>query len=349
MNVTTARRPVISAWSAVSPFGLRAADFVEGVRNGTPTFAPLGEKWQTPAEQACLVPDFDIREVLGKKGTRSMDRVTALAVTAVDRLVRYGNGDRIGGVGEHAALVLGTNTGSAQSIMDFTRDSLVGEHPYFVDPARFPNTVMNCAAGQCAIWHDLRGPNTTIAAGRLTGLLALRYALRLQRAGHADTVLFGAAEEFSTARSWLDWHVRGDAAGPLGEGCALLLLEPEEQAERHGRTALAEVLGLSVGVHHGDATPVLARCVRRVLEGLNESAVDAALIGAESDREALPDGVADVADVVAVGDLIGDTGAASGAFQLVAALGRFGGAGRHVLLTSADHDGAVGAALLQLS
>ncbi len=347
MNVTTAHRPVISAWSAVSPFGLCVADFVEGVRTATPTLAPLGEKWQAPAEQACLVPDFEIREVLGKKGTRSMDRVTALAVTAVDRLVRDSDGDRIGGVDEHAALVLGTNTGSAQSIMDFTRDSLVGEQPYFVDPARFPNTVMNCAAGQCAIWHDLRGPNTTIAGGRLTGLLALRYALRLQRAGHADTVLFGAAEEFSTARSWLDWHVRGgDAASPLGEGCALLLLEPQEQAERHGRTALAEVLGLSVGVHHGDVAPVLARCVRRVLAGLGASTADAALIGAEGDRAALPDGVA---DVVAVGDLIGDTGAASGAFQLVAALGRFGGTGRHVLLTSADHDGAVGAALLRLS
>src|SRR5699024_7600310 len=93
------------------------------------------------------------------------------------------DGERLPGIGEDAGLVLGTHTGSAQSIMDFTRESLVSAKPFYVDPSLFPNTVMNCAAGQSAIWHQLKGPNTTIAGGRGTGLLALQYALRLQRAG----------------------------------------------------------------------------------------------------------------------------------------------------------------------
>ncbi|MCP5877146.1 hypothetical protein NL390_32295, partial [Klebsiella pneumoniae] len=69
------------------------------------------------------------------------------------------------------ALVLGTTTGSAESMMNFTRSSLEAEKPFYVDPALMPNAVMNCAAGQCAIWHQLKGPNTTIAGGRAAGLL----------------------------------------------------------------------------------------------------------------------------------------------------------------------------------
>ncbi|MEK8171048.1 beta-ketoacyl synthase N-terminal-like domain-containing protein [Streptomyces sp. M19] len=90
------------------------------------------------------------------------------------------------------------------------RDSLVGDRPFYVDPARFPNTVLNSAAGRSAIWHRLKGPNATVAGGHATGLLALRYAMRLQRAGRATTVVCGAVEEFSSARAWLEWHARTD-------------------------------------------------------------------------------------------------------------------------------------------
>ncbi|WP_331283956.1 beta-ketoacyl synthase N-terminal-like domain-containing protein, partial [Streptomyces sp. H39-S7] len=178
------RGPVITGWSAVSPFGIGREAFIEGVRSGRPTVTVLdSDTWTGPDEQACLVPDFDIRKVLGKKGTRSMDRVTGLAVTAIGGLM--GESVRSGPVvgDERAALVLGTNTGSAQSMMDLTRDTFVQEEPFYIDPSKFPNTVMNCAAGQCAIWYGLKGPNTTVAAGRASGLLALNYARRLLASG----------------------------------------------------------------------------------------------------------------------------------------------------------------------
>lgn len=120
-----------------------------------------------------------------------MDRVTGLAVTAVGSLLDDGERNRAVGTGEGAAFALGTTTGSAQSMMDFTRDSLTSEQPFFVDPARFPNTVMNCAAGQSAIWYQLKGPNATIAGGRTAALHALNYSRRLLGSGRARTVLCG--------------------------------------------------------------------------------------------------------------------------------------------------------------
>src|SRR5207248_2320963 len=58
-------------------------------------------------------------------------------------------------------VVLGTTVGSLRSMSDYTRETLIEERPYLVSPALFPNTVMNCAAGQSAIRHGLAGINAT--------------------------------------------------------------------------------------------------------------------------------------------------------------------------------------------
>lgn len=379
---TTASGPLISAWAAVSPWGLDRRDFSSGLRESRTTAATLDrETWTLPRHEACLVPDFGIREILGRKGTRSMDRATGLAVTALKQLLDDGEGGRLAGIGEQTGLALGTSTGSAQSIMSFTRDSLTGSKPYFVDPARFPNTVMNCAAGQSAIWHRLKGPNTTVAGGRATGLLALRYALRLQRAGRAQTFLCGAVEEFSTARAWLDWHSRGGTSAPAdgetrppGEGAAVWLVEPAEDARRNGRTALAEVLGLEFGFTP-DAESVAAmleECVSTLLTRANLGADDVWAVApstppgseGEAEQEALERVFAGHEPrEVPCAELIGDTYAASAAMQLAAVLslaegagpagaapdpGEDATAGRLALITSAESGGTTGAALLKL-
>lgn len=359
---TAVGNPVISAWSTISPFGLSSAEFAAGVRSGRKAAVRLDrDEWQVPYEEAHLVPGFDIRSVLGRRGTRSMDRASGLAVAAVGRLLGGAGGERLPGVGEDTGLALGTSTGSAQSMMDFTRDSLVGERPYLVDPARFPNTVMNCAAGQSAIWHGLKGPNTTIAGGRATGLLALQYALRLQKAGRAETLLCGAVEEFSTARAWLEWHATDRRDNVLGEGAAVWLLERVDTARANGRPGIVEVVGLEFGFARDgqEIRPVLGAGLRRLLDraGVAPEEVwavaDSQAPGAdgEAERAAIADvlGTA-VPRSVPCAESIGDTSAASAAFQIAAVLALADGAAgaRTVLVTSAESNGVVGAALLKL-
>ncbi|HEY7482833.1 MAG TPA: beta-ketoacyl synthase N-terminal-like domain-containing protein [Streptosporangiaceae bacterium] len=352
-------RTVISTWSAVSPYGLDRSDFTAGVRDERHASGPL-------------VPGFDIREVLGKKGTRSMDRITALAVAATGQLLTAPDGGRIDGAGDDTALVLGINISSAQSAMDFTRDSLVQDRPYFVNPAHFPNVVLNCAAAQCAIWHRLQGPNATISGGRAAGLLALGYALRLQRSGRATTVACGAAEEYSATRARLEHLAEPERpAGALfGEGCAMVLLEPPGRPGASGRTELAEVLALEFGVHRGpaDVRPVLAACLDRAFAAAGES--PDRLWAVISSGGPDPTGTAEdaaLADSLGAGapvrlhttDLVGDTYAASAAFGLAAALAlavpepavreaAVREAGRTALVTAVDRDGVVGCALLRL-
>ncbi|MGH3757364.1 beta-ketoacyl synthase N-terminal-like domain-containing protein [Actinophytocola sp.] len=346
---------VITAWSAVSAYGVGAAALADGLREQRTVASTVDpEAWPVPGGKACVVPGFDARELLGAKGTRSMDRVSALAVLTAGQVARDA-----GDLGEDAGLVLGVNNGSAQSMLELTRDSLVKARPEFVKPAQFPNTLMNAAAAQCAIWHRLRGPNATVAAGRTSGLVALNHARRMQRSGRAEAVLCGAAEEFSTTRAWLEHHAAPNRPDGvlLGEGCAMLLVEP---AARHGRTELAELLGLAFGVFRApaEAGPALAGCVRRVIAAAGESpdrvwAHAAAHDPDLSDVDKPVDAVLGAPLRLPMTELVGDTHAASAAFGLAAVLAlavdepRAGG--RTALVTAADRDGTVGCALLRLA
>ncbi|MFI2411796.1 beta-ketoacyl synthase N-terminal-like domain-containing protein [Streptomyces sp. NPDC018947] len=358
----TATRPVITAWSAVSPYGIGKDRFVSGVLAGQDTRTPLNPgKWAAPDDHACLIPAFELREVLGKKGTRSMDRVTGLAVTAVRDLLTD-SGDRRTASDEETALVLGTTTGSAQSMMDFTRASLEGDKPFYVDPSLMPNAVMNCAAGQCAIRHSLKGPNTTIAGGRVAGLSALSYATGLLASGRARTVLAGAAEEFSDARAWLEHHRRGeDGAGALlGEGCAMFMLESADTPGARD-LALADVLAVQSRVYADDPREALGACVDAVLRRAEVAAGDVWAVSAagpsgtvgDQEREALTARFgAEVLDRAPAMTSVGDTAAASAAFQIGALLAAAERSavpdGAVALVSSVDDNGVVACAALRL-
>ncbi|MFJ8860125.1 beta-ketoacyl synthase N-terminal-like domain-containing protein [Streptomyces sp. NPDC102451] len=367
MSTATAAAPVLperratddlvfSAWSAVSPFGRGSEAYGSGLRQGVSALSDVDQgTWPGPYAQAATVPDFSAAEALGKKGTRTMDRVTALAVSTVGQLLEACGPD-LAEPPERTGLVLGTGSGSVQSIMDFTRDSLTGGKPYHVDPARFPNTVMNRATGQSAIWHGIKGPNTTIAGGWLTGLLALSYAARLFRGGHCDRVLCGAAEEYSVQRAWLEWHSADDTARtPLGEGGTAWLLETAESARAAGRAPLARLRATRFRTYHSpdEASAALTRCVRDALADAGVSASDVGFVaplGTPGEEDAVRTALGtEPARWLRVRPLLGDTSAAATGFQTTAVLAAHEGglsSGTAALITGIDRDGTVGCAVL---
>jgi 3-oxoacyl-[acyl-carrier-protein] synthase II len=345
--------PVITGWSAVSPFGHDADALTAGAPVATQAAtSPVDrERWPVSDEVACLVPGFEVREVLGKKGTRSIDRATGLALAAVGQLVDAGVE-----TGEDTALVLGTTSGGLQSAWETTTDMLVQEKPFYIDPAKIPYVIMNGTSGQCAIWHRLRGPNTTVAAARTTGLTSLNYARRLLATGRARRVLCGGVEEYSAQRSWLEHRTRGgDGAVLLGEGCAMLLVEPGHDVGA-GRKPLAEVVAVEFGVApDGEFTDTLTTCVRRALTRAEVSAADvwAASPGGPAERQVHEDlfGADALAAVPSV-ELLGELAAATGTFQIALVLGAAArqpaAAGRFAVLTTADRDGSLACAVLKM-
>ncbi|MFF8592599.1 beta-ketoacyl synthase N-terminal-like domain-containing protein [Streptomyces sp. NPDC015220] len=358
-----AGRHFITAWSAVSPYGIDSADYARGLAADDARQAvPVGAA--DAGDEARLVPGFEVREVLGRTGTRTMDRATGLAVTAVrDLLEGADREERPVPTGTGTALVLGTTLGTAQIQHDFALASFTEAKPYDVPAQYMPNVLMNCPAAASAIRFGLKGPNTTLAGGRPSGLLALGYARRLLAAGRAERVLVGAVEEYSRTRSWIEHHTRGadETPGPLGEGCALLLVEPGPDLT-DGRRALAELLAVDVRADVDDDIAATAgACVRDALAtaGVDPAdvwaAVGGGLTGAYGRAEnELLTGLfgAEATARVPVHERIGDTAAASTAFQVAALLAvahRDPDAhGRAAVVTSTDRDGIVACAVLRL-
>src|SRR6185369_17866075 len=161
---------------------------------------------------------------------------------------------------EEVGLVLGTMFCSLQTISAFDRRALEAG-PRFASPLDFSNTVINAAAGQTAILHNLRGINSTISAGVTSGLQAISYATDLIRTGRSRVLLAGGADELCfesfygferAGRLCRSNDTDGDFPIPfdarrngmvLGEGAALLVLEDADFARERGVEPIAEIVG----------------------------------------------------------------------------------------------------------
>ncbi len=315
-----------------------------------------------PTETAPALVDFDVRTHLGRKGTVFYDRCTALAVVACGAALRDADVTVDDSTRSRIGIVLGTTLGSFRSTSDYSRDTLVQDKPYQVNPGLFPNTVMNCAAGQAAIRFGLKGVNATVAGGRLAFHQALKYAANVIGHGYADTMLVGAVEEYSPHRAWAT-HLT--APGQVaGEAAVVFVVERAERWRRcsAGRP-LAKVLSVVTGFGAGTAADsALAGCVRGSLEAASASTsdVDVVLTGSRSDDPTeymiATEALGRQPQRWAMRGALGDCGAATCALGLGAVLARFyrsigtsRSAPETALLTARTADGGAAAALVARS
>ena len=209
------------------------------------------------------IDSFDAAQLLGSKGTSTLDRMTQLAIVATGQVLAGAQlpAPRRGAAG----IVLGSTSGGLGSIAGFVRTTYTAAQPHLVSPMLFPNTVMNCAAGQAAIWHGLKGTNASVCAGDLSGMAALQYAARMLHGGHAQDLVAGAVEEHSDFIEAMH-RAQPGASVPFAEGGAVFLLRRDAEPG----TALAAIHGMRVRVLRDPADPgraqaALARAVASLL------------------------------------------------------------------------------------
>src|SRR5215813_3025524 len=163
--------------------GRRAVKPVE-LFNTTGLGCPLGGE----------IPSFDAQKYLGRRNLRPLDRTSRLVASAAQMALNDSGWSESMRKEEDVGLVLGTMFCSVHTISEFDRRALeVG--PAYASPMDFANTVINAAAGQTAIVHDLKGINSTISCGASSGLQSIAYAAGLIRNGRAKALLAGGAEE----------------------------------------------------------------------------------------------------------------------------------------------------------
>lgn len=302
------------------------------------------------------IKDLDPKLYLGEKGLRLLDRSTLLvniaAKLALDDAhfsVTKDNADEVG-------VVLGTTLGSVWSISEFDKQAL-REGPRYVNPALFPNTVINSPASQISIRFGITGFNTTIATGFTSSLDALKYACDFIQLGRAKAVLVGGVEEMCI-QTYLGFYKLGFLAASkndgielscpfdkrrngiiFGEGSGMFLIEDEESAKKRGAKVYCEVKSIGYAFDpfrvnkYNRRGPGIRQALKKALLEAELAAGDIDYISANAnstkeadaiEAEAIQDVFGDKAKklpVSAIKSMIGETFSASGAMQMAAGIG----------------------------
>lgn len=261
-----AKRVVITGIGVLASCAIGKNAFYEAIFKGASGIKPVS-LFDTSTLKVHLAGEINVfnpHDYLGQKGLRTLDRSTKLVCSAtklaLDDASLEVTGENTGRIG----VAVGTALGSISSISDFDRESIV-EGPNYVNPALFPNTVINSPASQVSIKFNLQGFNVSVSNGFCSSLDALSYAAQFIRLGRVDAVLAGGVEELCL-QTYLAFYKSGLLAGLkdglpelscpfdkrrngiiLGEGAAMLVLEDLEHAKKRNASIYAELLGSGRG------------------------------------------------------------------------------------------------------
>jgi 3-oxoacyl-[acyl-carrier-protein] synthase II len=236
-----------------------------------------------PCHLAGQLLDFQPEKYLKGRPLRPVDRTSQLTSAACGLALENSGWNAESRLGLDFALVVGTMFSGMHTIGDFDRTAITAG-PASVSPMAFANTVISAAAGQTAIWHNLRGPNSTVATGSISGISAVGHAFDLIRRGNSKAILAGGVDEFSVesfcgfGRAGLlctngthpECPVPFDARRngfALGEGAGFLALEEFAVAAERGARVLAEIKGYATAFDcsQGNDPDLAVRTVTRTM------------------------------------------------------------------------------------
>ena len=165
---------------------------------------------------------------------------------------------------EKTAVVTGSCIGG-QTTQDAQFIELYQRSQNRVHPLTIPRTMANAGASQISMEFGLTGPAYTISTACASANHAIGQAFWMVRAGIAELAVAGGSEapfSLGLLKAWEAMRVIApDTCRPfskdrrgliLGEGAAMLILEPLDAAKARGATIYAEIagLGMSSDAHH---------------------------------------------------------------------------------------------------
>ncbi|MEM7355306.1 MAG: polyketide synthase [Acidobacteriota bacterium] len=177
---------------------------------------------------------------------------------------------------------------------DYAR--LAALDPRSIDPYTTSGTHHSIAANRLSYWLDLRGPSLVVDTACSSSLVAVHLACQSLRRGECDIALCGgvnlmlAPEESVALTQWgmlagdgrcKTFDARADGF-VRGEGCGVLVLVRQRDAETAGHRMLAQIRGTAVnqdGRSNGLTAPNPAAQRTVIRQALHDACVASAQIG----------------------------------------------------------------------
>ena len=267
------KRVVITGIGALTPLGNSVDAYWEGLINGVSGAAPItlfdASKFRT--RFACEVKNFEPTDFLDRKEARKIDRFTQLALVASDQAMTDAGLNRDNTNPDRVGVVLGSGIGGLITFQNEVMDFAKGDGSPRFNPFFIPKMILDIAAGQVSMRHNLRGPNYAVTSACASSTNAMIDALNLLRLGKADIIVTGGSEAviseagvggFNAMKAMSE---RNDdpatASRPydkdrdgfvMGEAAGILVFEELEHAKARGAKIYCEVVGggASADAHH---------------------------------------------------------------------------------------------------
>jgi nodulation protein E len=349
--VTGVHRVVVTGLGAVSPLGHTTASYWENLKLGKSglgpiTLPPAAE--ELTQKVAAEVKDFEPLRHFAERQLSTLDRVSQFAVVAAREAIAQSGLAFDMALSLRTATIVGTGVGG-QTTLDESFRRVYLEKRTRVFPLTIPKLMANAPASQISMDCGLRGPAFAVASACASATHAIGIAFHMVRGGLADCAVSGGAEAcitFGTVRGWEAMRVMApDVCRPfskgrmglvLGEGAAMMVLEPLDRAQARGATILGEIVGFGMSADAADLTaPDLGGMVRAMQAAFDDARLAAADIqyvnahgtgtaaNDETETKALHEAFGPHAKKLAISStksMIGHALGAAGALELVATL-----------------------------
>jgi len=254
------RRVAITGLGAICALGLTTAEVAESLRQGRSGIAPIEstDASQLRFRNGAEVRGYSHQGYFDDRRADFMDRFAQFAVIAAREAVTCAGVEWTPELRETAAIITGSCVGG-QSTED------VGFHDVYkmglnrVHPLTIPKTMANAGASHISMEFGITGPSFTISTACSSAGHASGQAFWMVRNGMTDLALAGGSEapfSFGILKAWEAMRVVSpetcrpfskDRRGMiLGEGAAMLVLEPLEAALARGATVHAEIAGFGM-------------------------------------------------------------------------------------------------------
>jgi len=182
------------------------------------------------------------------------------------------------------AAIIGTGVGG-QTTHDDSFRRIYKENRPRAYPLTIPKLMVNAPASQISMHCGLRGPAFAVASACASATHAIGLAFHMVRSGAVDCAVTGGTEAcltYGTVRGWEALRVMApDMCRPfsadrkgmvLGEGAAMLVLEPLERAKARGATVLAEMVGFGMSADASDLIAPDVDGMSRAMQGALDDA-----------------------------------------------------------------------------
>jgi len=287
-------RVAITGAGAICALGRTAAEFAAAISSGRSAIGPIRstDMSQFRFQNGAEVPDYSHTPYFDDRRADFMDRFAQFAVIAAREAVADAAPEWTPELRENAAIITGSCVGG-QSTEDIGFQEVYKHGRNRVHPLTIPKTMANAGASHISMEFGVTGPSFTISTACSSAAHAIGQAYWMIRCGAAPLAITGGSEapfSFGILKAWEAMRVVSpDTCRPfskdrhgmiLGEGAAMLVLEPLEAARARGARIHAEIVGFGMSADASHITqPSAVGAARAMRAALRDAALQPEQIG----------------------------------------------------------------------